>query len=90
MEKILALVIEKVYVNIVTHELLQGAEEKQEVLLMRKKVVALALAASMALGLLAGCGGSSSTAGSGSLAGTYEGTGEGRNGDIVVAGSGPG
>ena len=52
---------------------------------MRKKVVALALAASMALGLLAGCGGSSSTAGSGSLAGTYEGTGEGRNGDIVVA-----
>lgn len=52
---------------------------------MRKKVVALALAASMALGLLAGCGGSSSTAGSGSLAGTYKGTGEGRNGDIVVA-----
>ena len=48
---------------------------------MRKKVVALTLA----WGLLTGCGSSSLTAGSGSLAGTYEGTGEGRNGDIVVA-----
>ena len=40
----------------------------------------------MVLTLLAGCGSSSSsTAASGSVAGTYEGTGKGRNGDIVVA-----
>ena len=52
---------------------------------MRKKFVAALLCVAMVLTLLAGCGSSSSTAASGSVAGTYEGTGKGRNGDIVVA-----
>lgn len=52
---------------------------------MRKKFVAALLCVAMVLMLLAGCGSSSSTAASGSVAGTYEGTGKGRNGDIVVA-----
>ena len=54
---------------------------------MRKKFVAALLCVAMILTLLAGCGSSasSSTAASGSVAGTYEGTGKGRNGDIVVA-----
>ncbi len=53
---------------------------------MRKKFVAALLCVAMILTLLAGCGASSSsTAASGSVAGTYEGTGKGRNGDIVVA-----
>lgn len=44
------------------------------------------LCIAMTLTLLAGCGSSSSsTAASGSVAGTYEGTGKGRNGVIVVA-----
>ena len=53
---------------------------------MRKKLIAALLCVAMVLTLLAGCGSSSSsTAASGSVAGTYEGTGKGRNGDIVVA-----
>ena len=53
---------------------------------MRKKWIAMLLCIAMTLTLLAGCGSSSSsTAASGSVAGTYEGTGKGRNGDIVVA-----
>ena len=54
---------------------------------MRKKLVAALLCVAMILTLLAGCGSSanSSTAASGSVAGTYEGTGKGRNGDIVAA-----
>lgn len=56
---------------------------------MKRKILALLLAAALSLGLLTGCGGSSSAAASGSStaghAGTYEGTGAGRNGDIVVA-----
>ena len=53
---------------------------------MRKKFIAALLCIAMVLTLLAGCGSSSSsTAASGSVAGTYEGTGKGRNGDIVVA-----
>ena len=54
---------------------------------MRKKFVAALLCVAMILTLLAGCGSSasSSTAASGSVAGTYEGPGKGRNGDIVVA-----
>ena len=54
---------------------------------MRKKLVAALLCVAMILTLLAGCGSSanSSTAASGSVAGTYEGTGKGRTGDIVVA-----
>jgi flavocytochrome c len=59
---------------------------------MKKKITALLLAAAMVLCLLTGCGGgsSSSTAApsstaDSSIAGTYEGTGAGRNGDIVVA-----
>ena len=53
---------------------------------MRKKFIAMLLCVAMLMTLLAGCGKSaSSTAASGSVAGTYEGTGKGRNGDIVVA-----
>ena len=54
---------------------------------MRKKWIAMLLCIAMTLTLLAGCGSSSSssTVASGSVAGTYEGTGKGRNGDIVVA-----
>ena len=53
---------------------------------MRKKWIAALLSVAMVLSLLTGCGASSSsTAASGSVAGTYEGTGKGRNGDIVVA-----
>ena len=55
---------------------------------MKKKVVALLLAVSMMLTLMSGCGASSKpqdTAASGSVAGTYEGTAAGRNGDIKVA-----
>ncbi len=54
---------------------------------MRKKLVAALLCVAMILTLLAGCGSSanSSTAASGSVGGTYEGTGKGRNGDIVAA-----
>ena len=53
---------------------------------MRKKWIAMLLCIAMTLTLLAGCGSSSSsTAASGSVAGTYEGTGKGRNGVIVVA-----
>ena len=53
---------------------------------MRKKFIAMLLCVAMLMTLLAGCGKSaSSTAASGSVASTYEGTGKGRNGDIVVA-----
>ena len=52
---------------------------------MRKKFIAALLCVAMVLTLLAGCGSSSSSTASGSVAGTYEGTGKGRNGDIVVA-----
>ena len=53
---------------------------------MRKKFIAMLLCVAMLMTLLAGCGKSAdSTAASGSVAGTYEGTGKGRNGDIVVA-----
>ena len=53
---------------------------------MRKKFIAVLLCVAMLMTLLVGCGKSAdSTAASGSVAGTYEGTGKGRNGDIVVA-----
>lgn len=53
---------------------------------MRKKFIAALLCVAMLMTLLVGCGKSAdSTAASGSVAGTYEGTGKGRNGDIVVA-----
>lgn len=53
---------------------------------MRKKFIAMLLCVAMLMTLLASCGKSaSSTAAPGSVAGTYEGTGKGRNGDIVVA-----
>ena len=52
---------------------------------MRKKWIAALLSVAMVLSLLTGCGASGSKATSGSIAGTYEGTGNGRNGDIVVA-----
>lgn len=56
---------------------------------MHKKWTAALLSAAMILSLLTGCGGSASTSTStavtGSPAGTYEGTGAGRNGDITVA-----
>ena len=53
---------------------------------MRKKFIAMLLCVAMLMTLLVGCGKSAdSTAASGSVAGTYEGTGKGRNGDIVVA-----
>lgn len=54
---------------------------------MRKKWTAALLSAAMILSLLAGCGNTanSSTAAPSSPAGTYEGTGAGRNGDITVA-----
>ncbi len=56
---------------------------------MKRKILALLLATAMSLCLFTGCGGSSSpAAASGStagVAGVYEGTGTGRNGDIVVA-----
>lgn len=53
---------------------------------MRKKLVAALLCVAMILTLLAGCGfsASSSTAASGSVAGTYEGTGLGFGDDITV------
>ena len=54
---------------------------------MNRKALALILALVMSLSLAAcgGSGGGSSDSGDGSgKAGTYEGTGEGRNGDIVV------
>lgn len=54
---------------------------------MHKKWTAALLSAAMILSLLTGCGSSASTstAVTGSPAGTYEGTGAGRNGDITVA-----
>ena len=52
---------------------------------MKKKTLAILLSALMIGSALAGCGSSSSSTASGSVAGTYEGTGKGRNGDIVVA-----
>lgn len=53
---------------------------------MRKKFIAMLLCVAMLMTLLVGCGKrADSTAASGSVAGTYEGTGKGRNGDIIVA-----
>lgn len=55
---------------------------------MKRKFLALLTAAALSLCLLTGCGGSTSAPASGSTAspaGVYEGTGAGRNGDIVVA-----